>query len=137
MTRTMTMNDFELERERRIEANRLRMLEMGIGAMASKIQAPAPVPAPKVRNPRASSPEMRFFPPDCVPEPSGVSLTRSIRAPPRAAPVRSPRNPSHDTVRCRRVRFFRVEIARARANYADGPRARANTRVFPPTDTTA
>ena len=84
------MNDFELERQRRIEANRLRMLEMGIGAMASKIQAPAPVPAPKVRNPRASSPEMRFFPPDCVPEPSGVSLTRSIRAPPRAAP-RHPR----------------------------------------------
>ena len=83
------MNDFELERQRRIEANRLRMLEMGIGAMASKIQAPAPVPAPKVRNHRASSPERRFFPPDCVPEPSRVSLTRSIRAPPRAAPRQS------------------------------------------------
>ena len=137
MTRTMTMNDFELERQRRIEANRLRMLEMGIGAMASKIQAPAPVPAPKVRNRRASSPERRFFPPDCVPEPSRVSLTRSIRAPPRAARVRSPRNPSHETVRCRRARFSRVEIARARAHYADGPRARANTRVFPPTDTSA
>ena len=133
MTRTRTMNDFELERERRIESNRLRMLEMGIGAMASKIQAPAPVPAPKVRLARSGG----FSRPIAFRNRRASPWTRSIRAPPRSAPVRSPRNPSHETIRCRRVRFSRVEIARERAHHADAPRARATPEFSRPPDTSA